>query len=178
MKCNLLCLCAAPRRGGLAQETGTGVDESNGKVSGWCKVYYRCLPSLPKNIRNCPNQILPKPTKTGIGGFVTMPLGYFQNFLAPIEPSNSIVSQTVRHHPGGITVNRYISCFIILIATTTALAQTPIPRVGDSCPTGTYTSGDYCKPIKSSSGDTQTIITKTGSKCPTGYRQVNFLRPP
>jgi hypothetical protein len=46
-------------------------------------------------------------------------------------------------------------------------AQTPIPRVGDSCPTGTYKSGDYCKPFKSAKD--QNIITKSGSKCPTGY---------
>jgi len=62
----------------------------------------------------------------------------------------------------------YILCSIFLIAVS-ATAQTPIPRVGDSCPTGTYRSGDYCKPIKSSSGDSQTIITKNGSKCPTGF---------
>jgi hypothetical protein len=29
-----------------------------------------------------------------------------------------------------------------------ALAQSPIPRQGDSCPTGTYKSGDYCTPFK------------------------------
>jgi hypothetical protein len=44
---------------------------------------------------------------------------------------------------------RYLPCFILLIATT-ATAQTPIPRVGDSCPTGTYRSGDYCKPLSRS----------------------------
>ena len=49
-------------------------------------------------------------------------------------------------------------------------AQIPIPRVGDSCPTGTYKSGDYCKPFKTSSTDSeQTIIQKQGSDCPTGY---------
>ena len=59
--------------------------------------------------------------------------------------------------------------FIMLfMLSTTALAQTPIPRVGDDCPTGTYKSGDYCKPYKSSKGDSQTIITKSGSKCPPG----------
>jgi hypothetical protein len=63
---------------------------------------------------------------------------------------------------------RYLSCLILLIATT-ATAQTPIPRVGDSCPTGTYRSGGYCKPIKSSTGDTQHIIVKSGNKCPTGH---------
>lgn len=50
-----------------------------------------------------------------------------------------------------------------------AFAQTPIPRQGDSCPTGTYRSGDYCKPLKSSSGDSQEIIVKSGKNCPTGY---------
>ena len=54
----------------------------------------------------------------------------------------------------------------LVLAATTALAQTPIPRVGDSCPTGTYKSGDYCKPFKSSSADGQTIIEKSGKQCP------------
>jgi hypothetical protein len=48
-----------------------------------------------------------------------------------------------------------------------ATAQTPIPRQGDSCPTGTYKSGNYCKPIKSSAE--QVIIQKSGSDCPTGF---------
>jgi len=48
-----------------------------------------------------------------------------------------------------------------------ALAQAPIPRQGDSCPTGTYKSGDYCKPFKSSKE--QVIIEKSGGKCPTGW---------
>jgi hypothetical protein len=52
-------------------------------------------------------------------------------------------------------------------AATTSTAQTPIPRQGDSCPTGTYKSGDYCKPFKSS--EDQVIIQKSGSKCPTGF---------
>jgi hypothetical protein len=45
----------------------------------------------------------------------------------------------------------------LLMATTTATAQTPIPRQGNSCPTGTYKSGDYCKPFKS-------LRTKSSSK--------------
>ncbi len=63
---------------------------------------------------------------------------------------------------------KYLICLTLLI-TVSASAQTPIPRVGDSCPTGTYSSGDYCKPIKSSTGESPTIITKSGSKCPTGF---------
>jgi hypothetical protein len=61
---------------------------------------------------------------------------------------------------------RYLSCFILLIAAT-ATAQNPIPRQGDSCPTDTYKSGDYCKPFKSS--EDKVIIQKSGSKCPTDF---------
>ena len=65
---------------------------------------------------------------------------------------------------------RYLLCYILLITTTT-LAQTPIPRVGDSCPTGTYSSGDYCKPFASAVEKGVTIIQKSGDKCPTGWRK-------
>ena len=50
-----------------------------------------------------------------------------------------------------------------------APAQTPIPRQGDSCPTGTYKSGDYCKQFSSSEKRGDTIIQKSGSDCPTGF---------
>jgi hypothetical protein len=65
-------------------------------------------------------------------------------------------------------MTRYLICFILLIAVS-ATAQTPIPRVGDSCPTGTYRSGDYCKPFASTGEKGVTIIQKSGDKCPTGY---------
>jgi hypothetical protein len=55
----------------------------------------------------------------------------------------------------------------LLIATTTATAQNPIPRQGNSCPTGTYKSGDYCKPVISS--EEEVIIQKSGNDCPTGF---------
>ena len=42
-----------------------------------------------------------------------------------------------------------LTLLAFLLLSVTSLAQTPIPRVGDSCPTGTYISGDYCKPFKS-----------------------------
>jgi hypothetical protein len=71
-----------------------------------------------------------------------------------------------KQHPGEIAMYRYLSCLIFLVATI-ALAQNPIPRQGNSCPTGTYKSGDYCKPIKSNSD--QVIIEKSGSKCPIGF---------
>ena len=47
--------------------------------------------------------------------------------------------------------NLFCASLVLLISTTTT-AQTPVPRQGNSCPTGTYKSGDYCKPFKSSEG--------------------------
>ena len=44
---------------------------------------------------------------------------------------------------------RYFLYFTLLLPLTTT-AQTPIARIGDSCPTGTYKSADYCKRISSS----------------------------
>jgi hypothetical protein len=54
-----------------------------------------------------------------------------------------------------------------IVLSTLSWADRPIPRQGDSCPTGTYKSGDYCKPIKSNSD--QVIIQKSGGDCPTGF---------
>ena len=63
---------------------------------------------------------------------------------------------------------KYLLCSIMLIALSTT-AQTPIPRVGESCPTGTYRSGDYCKPFASTVEKGVTIIQKSGDDCPTGF---------
>ncbi len=66
-------------------------------------------------------------------------------------------------------------CLLGLILATPALAQNPIPRQGNSCPTGTYKSGDYCKPFKSS--EDQVIIQKSGKDCPTGfYKSGNYCK--
>jgi hypothetical protein len=109
-----------------------------------------------------------KPTKPGFGGFVTMPLGIFAKLLATnlkfVQLRFRILTT---QHPGEIAMYRYLSCLIFLVATTTALAQNPIPRQGDSCPIGTYKLGDYCKPFKSNSD--QVIIEKSGRKFPTGF---------
>jgi hypothetical protein len=116
-----------------------------------------------------------KPTKPGFGGFVTMPLGIFAKLLA----TNHAIAQLhfrilPKQHPGEIAMYRYLSCLIVLVATT-ATAQNPIPRVGNSCPTGTYKSGDYCKPFKSNSD--QVVIEKSGSKCTTGfYKSGNYCK--
>jgi hypothetical protein len=56
-----------------------------------------------------------------------------------------------------------IATLWLLTTTTTAQAQTPIPRQGDSCPTGTYRSGDYCKRISGS--DREAIPRKGGEYC-------------
>ena len=64
---------------------------------------------------------------------------------------------------------KYLPLILLTIATHTALAQTPIPRVGDSCPTGTYTSGDYCKPFASTIKKGDVIIQLSGDNCPRGF---------
>jgi hypothetical protein len=60
-----------------------------------------------------------------------------------------------------------ICCVVGLSGAT--FAQTPIPRVGKDCPTGTYRSGDYCKPTTSSLAKGENIIVKSGDKCPVGF---------
>jgi hypothetical protein len=105
-----------------------------------------------------------------------MPLGIFAK---PFATNHAIAQLRFRilpkQHPGEIAMYRYLSCLIVLVATTTALAQNPIPRQGNSCPTGTYKSGDYCKPYKSKSD--QVIIERSGSKCPTEfYKSGNYCK--
>jgi hypothetical protein len=66
-------------------------------------------------------------------------------------------------------MNRIMLITLLMVATTTTLAQNPIPRQGEYCPTGTYKSGDYCKPIKSNSD--QVIIEKSNlvASAPLGF---------
>jgi len=71
-------------------------------------------------------------------------------------------------------MRKYLLSITVLLATT-ATAQNPTPRQGDSCPTGTYKSGNYCKPFKSS--EDQVIIQKSGKDCPTGfYKSGNYCK--
>jgi hypothetical protein len=78
-----------------------------------------------------------------------MPLGIFAKLLATNLKSVQLHFRILtKQHPGEIAMYRYLSCLIFLVATTTALAQNPIPRQGKSCPTGTYKSGDYCITFK------------------------------
>jgi hypothetical protein len=117
----------------------------------------------------CPKKILIIPqigtAETGFGGFVTIPLGIFaKSFGTNLKFVQLHFRILSKQHPGEIAMYRYLSRLIVLVATTTALAQNTIPRQGNSCPTGTYKSGDYCKPYRSNSD--QVIIEKSGSKCP------------
>ena len=58
-----------------------------------------------------------------------------------------------------------IFCFAVCLTGQVALAQSaPVPRVGGSCPTGTYSSGGSCVPT----GNTQVYINGGGS-CPLGW---------
>jgi len=61
-----------------------------------------------------------------------------------------------------------LSLALLLAAAVSATAQTPIPRVGDSCPSGKYKSEDYCKQY-SSETDKQAIPRQTGGECPGGW---------
>ena len=59
---------------------------------------------------------------------------------------------------------------IILAATflpDSVIAQNPIPKVGDRCPTGLYTSGNCCKAYDGS--DKEVITREEDAKCPVGW---------
>lgn len=53
----------------------------------------------------------------------------------------------------------------LLILSSAAIAQNPVPRVGNVCPGGTYRSGDYCIP---KSGEV--VVQKSGNICPSGFK--------
>ena len=49
-------------------------------------------------------------------------------------------------------------------------------KVGDDCPTGSYTSGDYCKAYSSRAAE-EDVIERVGDKCPTGtYKSGGFCK--
>jgi hypothetical protein len=117
-----------------------------------------------------------KTDETGFVGFVAMLKGTSRS--SPDTNSRNMRDHfhiLPRQQTGGITMDRYIPCFILLMTAVTATAQTPIPRAGDSCPIGTFKSGDYCKPFKSA--EDQVIIQKYGSDCPSGfYSSGNYCK--
>jgi hypothetical protein len=63
-------------------------------------------------------------------------------------------------------MNSLIASLMLIVTTTTALAQQPVPKVG-SCPSGYRESGGYCAPM---SPNAPQAIVKTGS-CPSGWMQ-------
>ena len=57
----------------------------------------------------------------------------------------------------------------LMLLSVAAIAQTPIPIQGDSCPTGTFKSKEYCIPKAKSAESDENIIPKQGKHCPTGF---------
>ena len=61
--------------------------------------------------------------------------------------------------------------FIVLLTLSiTAIAQEPIPKIGNQCPTGYYSSGDFCKPFDHYTNKDDPVIEKVGNTCPPGFR--------
>ena len=57
--------------------------------------------------------------------------------------------------------------YILIIFSTTAIADTYIEKSGKKCPPGYYnTKGQYCR---SSSDQPKQVLRKTGGKCPPGW---------
>jgi hypothetical protein len=99
-----------------------------------------------------------KTDETGFGGFVTMPLGIFAKLLG----SNLKFVQLhfrilTKQHRGEIAMYRYLSCLIFLVATTTALAQTPSPAKAALAPLAPTSPG-------TTANHTNLIQTKSSSK--------------
>jgi len=66
--------------------------------------------------------------------------------------------------------------FIVIMALSLAAQASTTPKVGDTCPTGMYPSGDYCKSY-SSRGDTQTVANPAGGRCAVGwYKTGGYCR--
>jgi hypothetical protein len=64
---------------------------------------------------------------------------------------------------------KYIAFIVLLTLSLTAMAQIPVPMVGNNCPPFTSLSGDYCIPDVKTDGSTESYIVKSGSNCPYGY---------
>ena len=59
-----------------------------------------------------------------------------------------------------------------------SVASDVIPKVGDRCPTGTYSSGDYCKAFSSTTKNgTKIIANPSDGDCPVGwYRSGSYCK--
>ena len=67
----------------------------------------------------------------------------------------------MRHH---LLLAFVLTC--TLIGTVSAESGTAMPRVGKSCPSGYFKSGEYC--VQGSDG-AKPAIERAGRSCPTGY---------
>ncbi len=61
----------------------------------------------------------------------------------------------------------FAACLFFTLNCNFVFADNPIPRQGDTCPTGYYRAGDYCQPLPSSTNNP--AIVKHGKDCPTGF---------
>lgn len=59
-------------------------------------------------------------------------------------------------------------CFAVVLSTS-AQAQSVMPRVKGKCPAGTFRSGGYCESFPSVTRDGISFIVRNGSHCPVGY---------
>jgi hypothetical protein len=60
-----------------------------------------------------------------------------------------------------------ILAYLLILFSTSAIADTYIPKSGNKCPPGySDTKGAYCR---SSSDQPKQVLTKTGGKCPVGW---------
>ena len=75
------------------------------------RFYSSWHPSLPRISRYLPRWVMPKPTKPGIGGFVSMPLGTFAEFSSTNPAS---LPQTIRAPPRR---NHHVQILIIFYLT-------------------------------------------------------------
>ncbi|MEP5566955.1 MAG: hypothetical protein ABJN62_03895 [Halioglobus sp.] len=66
----------------------------------------------------------------------------------------------------------------LAICVPASVASDVIQKVGDRCPTGTYSSGDYCKAFSSTSNKGTKIIANPGDgDCPVGwYRSGGYCK--
>jgi hypothetical protein len=103
---------------------------------------------------------------------VLLPNGY--NTVRDCLGVFNIMTKTVSEVP---IVSR-ILLLLLLLAPISVLASDVIPKVGSSCPTGMYASGDYCKAFKSTSEKGGKIVANpSGGKCPTGwYRSGDYCK--
>ncbi len=71
-----------------------------------------------------------------------------------------------------------MSLLALAVCARVSVASDVIQKVGDQCPTGTYSSGGYCKAFSSTADNgTKTISNPSGGDCPVGwYRRGGYCK--